>query len=615
MRTRTLLLLLIAAALLTTGLWLSLRGRGRAPDPLHNTLTSSREAVPAPADPANRRTAAQPDSPPTESALPDGLFVDGRVVDVAGQPLPELALGVRGDERDPPPSARSGADGRFSLLVESLPCEVEVVEPGWATVRCGTADLAPPGAELVVVAARALALEGLVVDPDGNPLAGAALVARFAPESSEFFARSASDGRFLFECLPALPSVRLRTALADWRTDERTLELPPAGPLRIVLSQEPASGPVLEGSVVHPDGTPAPGALVVLGLARTRAGAAGHFRLRCGWCTAATPLVASAQGFQPAILAGYGARVDPLAPTLPPERLQLPGPELALAGRVVDAGGAALKGWRVRLEDPTPCDPGGSSPELVESSSGGRAEVRTDAHGEFRLGGLAARSYTLLAWGRDHDSRCDLVVRSEPVPAGTQDVLLRVDSGAPGRVLRGRVLDENGAAVVDALVGLGRVAPQPGVGEHALQGRLRSRSDADGRFELLGAPPGVLYLVAVRQGFLPQRIELRPADHSDALVLRLGRLRPFRFESTAATEPPDRLCAVGANGAAELWSLGGALPVRTGSVLLRDGRSGSLGAGPEAQAIVVYRGLLELARLPSPPRASGEGAETLIRWP
>ena len=572
------------------------------------------------------RAAAQPGVPPAEDAFPEGLLVAGRVEDLAGQPLEQLALGVRGDERDPPVQARSETGGRFALLVEATPCEVEVLEPGWTTVRFGTAELAPGSRELVVVAARTFALDGVVLDPQGRPLAGALLVARSELSPREFSARSESDGRFSFADLPAFPTIRLRTALADWLADERSVEIPPAQALRIVLRPDEARGPLLEGTVVHPDGTPAPGALVALGLARTRAGALGHFQLRCGWCSPATPLVASARGYQPALLPNYGARIDPRATSLPPEELRLAGAELALAGRVVDPGGAALKGWRVRLEDPTPFDPAGGSSDVVECEVGARADVRTDGQGAFRIRGLAARSYTLLAWGRDRDSRCELVVRSEPVPAGSSDVLLRVDQAEPGRVLRGerdepgrvlsgRVEDESGAAIVDALVGLGRVAAERDPGEYALQGRLRARTDTDGRFEIPSAPPGLLYLVATHPGRLPQRIELRPAQRSDRLVLGLAALRPFRFECTSTASAPDRLCAIGANSVSELWSLAGAEPVRTGSALLGEGPSCRLSAGRGAQAIVVYRGPLELARFPVPPRASGDATETLLRWP
>jgi protocatechuate 3,4-dioxygenase beta subunit len=618
LRSRTLILVLLAAAAITLGLWMFVQGGKHAPTPVSDPSFAAAHPPtgpdPVPGVSSGARAAADPGAPQPDSALPDSFFVDGRVVDLAGQPLPEIAVAVRGDERDPPVSARSGAEGRFSLLVESTPCEVEVVEPGWATVQFGVADLAPGSGEVVVVAARALALAGVVVDPAGSALAGASVVVRL-DRSSEFLARSGSDGRFLFDRLPAVPKIRLRTSLTDWRTDERSLALPLAEPLRIVLRPAESPGPVLEGTVVHPDGTPAPGALVALGATRTRAGDQGRFRLHCGWFTAETPLVATARGYQPAIVPGYGARIDPLAQTLPSERLQLPGPELALAGRVVDAGGTPLKGWRVRLEDPTPLDPGGTSRECVENESGGREDVRTDANGAFRITGLVARTYTLLAWGRDRASRRELVVRSEPVAAGTSDVLLRVDRGEPGRELRGRVVDETGVAVADALVGLGRVAVQRGVGEHALQGRLRARTGVDGRFEILDAPPGVLYLVATRPGFLPQRIELRPSARTDALVVRLSPLRPFRFESAATGEPPDRLRAAGANGSAELWSLDGAQPAPTGTVLLGEGRSRRLAVGPDAREIVIYRGLVELARLPAPPRASSEGAETLLSWP
>jgi protocatechuate 3,4-dioxygenase beta subunit len=617
LRSSTLLLPLCAAAAAGVLLWSFAQRPERAA--ASAAPRAGRPAAVRPEEPPTERSEVRADIPheAAEEELPpvEGMQVAGLIVDPEGQPLVQLAVGVRADERDPPVRARSLADGRFALQIEAAPCEFEVLEPGWTTVRFGEVQDPPGPGEPRVVAARSQALEGVVLEPSGSPLAGAALALRLEPGCAEFSARSGSDGRFRFDEAPALPKLRLRTALEGWETDERELALPAAEPLRIVLRPGQALGPLLEGTVVHPDGAPAPGALVALGSARARADAAGRFRLHCGWCAPETPLVALARGFQPAIVAGYGARIDPLAPSLPPERLQLPGPELVLAGKLVDADGAPLKGWRVGLADPTPLDPGGNPRESAEGESGVRVEVRSDVRGGFSFSGLSARSYTLLASGRDRTTRLQVVVCSDPVPAGTRDVLLRAGRNAGVRALVGRVVDETGAPVADASVGLGRVALPSGASEHALQGRLRTRSDAAGRFEISGAPPGTLYLVATRPGLLPRRLEIDPAARTDALLLRLDTPRPFRFEFAGGADGPDRLRAVAAVGPAELWSLVGALPARIGCVRLGGERSRRLGVGPEAREIVIYRGLLELARFPAPPRAANGETETALRWP
>jgi hypothetical protein len=92
-------------------------------------------------------------------------------------------------------------------------------------------------------------------------------------------------------------------------------------------------------------------------------------------------------------------------------------------------------------------------------------------------------------------------------------------------------------------------------------------------------------------------------------------LRAFRLVSAESAEVPDRLRAVGPAGSAELWSLVGAQPARTGAELLVGGCSARLGVGPDAGEIVIYRGLLELARFPAPARSASAGDETLLHWP
>jgi len=598
-----LLSLLLLAVLAVGGLaWLLARGGAPETPPAPVVAQSAARPEAVSDTPALERTMVAPEGLAPDSPPLEALRAGGRVVDLAGQPLCGLAVAVRGDEREPALAVRSDADGRFVLAVEELPCEFEVVEAGWCTVRFGIAQDALALDETRVVAARAASLSGRVLERSGHPLAEATLVVRLDAGSAEFFARSGGDGRFRFEQLPSLPKLELRTTLEGWRSDERVLPLPFPEELQVVLEPADSQGPLLEGTVLRPDGMPAPGALVTLGAARARSGEAGHFRLHCGWCTAATPLVACASGFQPAVLAGYGARVDALAQTLPPVELQLAGPALAIAGKLVGADGAPLKGWHVQLADPTALDPGGDARECAE----GRVELRSDARGAFEFGGLCARAYTLLASGRERGSRVELILRSQAVPAGTRDLLLRAPANAGVRLLVGRVLDENGAALGDAGVGFGRVSGG---------GRVLARSDPAGHFEIADAPPGTLYLVATHAGCLPLRMELAPAARSDALTLRLASLRPFRFESTDSAQAPDRICALGADGIADLWALGGTLPVRAGSVRLRGGRSGRLSAGPEAREIVLYRGLRELARLPAPPRSADLDAETLLRWP
>jgi hypothetical protein len=405
----------------------------------------------------------------------------------------------------------------------------------------------------------------------------------------------------------------LITSHPGWRTDERDVDLESASEPSIVLEREDPTGPVLDGSVIHADGSPARGALVSLGSARVRTDPQGAFHLMCAWFDRGTPLVACARGYQPAVLPDFGAGIDPRAEVLAPERIVLPGPGLEIEGRVVGPDGNPYKGWRVFIEDGTPLDPGGSSREIAEVESGGRAEAQTGTGGVFKLTGLGARTYTLLATARDRRSRAEIAVRSDPIPAGTRGVVLRAPDTNPGPPIRGRILDLAGAPVSGVLLGLGRPVPEGSPAEYGWQGRFRTSSGPDGRFEIQNAPGCLVFLVANSPAITPVRIALEPVAGRSDLELRLPSRREFSFDGSAASPRPDHLRALTAAGTpTRVWTIESAAPQPTSLAPLRDGRSALLAVGEDARLIVIYRGAIELGRVAAPSASAGS---TSLVWP
>ncbi|MFN0009764.1 MAG: carboxypeptidase-like regulatory domain-containing protein [Planctomycetota bacterium] len=556
--------------------------------------SSDRAAVPASED----------EAPPLRV-----VSVRGRVVDASGAPVPGIQVGILGEDRLATSIADSDGAGSFQLAAAELPCYVDVVDREWTTLRRGEVTAEDPLVPALVIAARAANVSGVVVDPQGRPLAGAHI--QIAPrrnallESSgrgvdgEWHAASSDDGSFTVSRAPMTSGARISTRLSEYAADDRTLDLPPPEPLRIVLAPVPREGPLLTGTVVRADGSAVSGATVSFGSARARSDIRGRFRLVCGWYDASTPLVAAARKSSPEILEGYGSRVECNVAERPPETIVLPEAPSSITGRVLLANGTPAKGWRVALADPTPLDPGGASTDFVEGLIGDRLDPRTDGSGAFELQGLLDRSYTLLAFGRDRSSGAEVVVRSEPVPAGSRDVVLEATGANPGAAISGRVLAASGEPIEGARIGLGRPYGRGSGWEHSMQGRFRAASNAEGWFEILGVPEGLAFLVVAREGFQPIRLALETGSSRSNLALRLREQRQFSFNGSASSPQPDLLRALSAGKPVSSWRLDG-------------GISGPIAVDEDVREVALYRGCLEIARV---PLALAPGGTTLVVWP
>jgi hypothetical protein len=526
-------------------------------------------------------------------------LIRGTVVDLDGKGLAYLRVREIGEEVD---GVVSDEDGAFAIRPTGEPWTLALDEAEWTTVHPATSDDPPSPSGARIVAAKSTVVAGVVVDRRERPLPGAHV--ELARDGFSWSGSANFEGRFRIQPAPAVAGIRAAASLAGWRTEERTLDLPLAEELRFVLDPEDPDAVEIDGDVVHADASPAANALVVFGSARTRTDSKGKFHLVCDWFDAETPLVAIEKKLEPAVIDGFGARCLPPA-TPEPAHVVLGGPARTIEGRVVTARGEPCKGFAVHLLGRTALDPTSVAGNSVEDEAAGRSGwSHTDAQGEFLFDGLRDRDYVVLASGERRAPR-EMILRSDPVPAGTHDLVLRLPSSDDRAPIRGRIRT-SGGPVAGARVALGEPVPAGSAGQFAPWGRSVT-TGSDGRFELADAPPGFAILVASAEGCLPARFELAADAPRDAVDIPLHARREMRIDLSHASPAPNALRAFDAAGRAiPLWSTR-AMPL----VWLRKGDPFSIGAGDDTRAIALYRGARELARIPV---AAGTGPIE-ISWP
>jgi len=387
------------------------------------------------------------------------------------------------------------------------------------------------------------ALEGLVVDGDGEPVAGAEIwLASTRPvedvETSPVVpfvegpaARSDANGRFRMESVGAARRIGARAAgfapslphhLAHRRASGETLHV-------TIPLERP--GARLSGTVLDPRGAPLEGVLVLvdadlefsdelrLPSFAVRTDAAGAFAFE-GLARAEAYVSVRAAGREP-----WRTSVD-LARE-PDARVEVRlASGVRVHGRVTGERGEPLAGLLVAATERRRL--GSSDLQLALAT-------RTAADGSFELCGVPSGSAWLTIDGGPHGSFLEPLLGASGASV-RRDVRLE-----PGSAIRGRVLDAAGAGVEGCSV---RAAPQR-------DWRWRSATtDGDGRFVLPGCEEQTHRLQVVEDGLAVLRRECAPGGAD--LVLRLadaerpsarltGTLcdadgRPVRVVGVAATE-------------------------------------------------------------------------------
>jgi protocatechuate 3,4-dioxygenase beta subunit len=490
------------------------------------------------------------------------------VVDTAGRPLSgaEVALSPTPDsdapfarmsvERAGPDAPEvTDAQGRFSFEhLEPGRFDLQASARGFAPTVVRGIDLAATGAGAgdpaggpggrrgpvnlgTVALAPGVTLEGVVVDPQSRPIAGAR-VSTYSTARISLFQRSArdddeiltaADGSFSIPDLRAGEKVGLTASKKGYkpaRFDQ--LEVPGSEPLRITLTP----GVRIAGRVLTEAGDPvaavritvsrvggnqlAIGASMLSGFARSEEDGAFVFE---GIEPGKVRLTANAQGFRKKESADLdlvaGRDVEDFNLVL--ER------GAALVGRVVGADGAPVAGASVQLIE-------GSSRSAMVGYRFGGSGATTDGDGNYRLEGLDEGSQSFAAQAEDYERAVkDLEIRS-----GENRLDFRLE---PGFDVGGRVVDAGGQPVAGARVQMSA----PGAPSFPFGRNEDARSAADGSFRVRGVAAGVYDVQADKEGYAPARREsLQVTGPVQGVELRLeaggsvhGRLTGLEFNELA----------------------------------------------------------------------------------
>ncbi|MGE0400733.1 MAG: sigma-70 family RNA polymerase sigma factor [Kofleriaceae bacterium] len=314
-------------------------------------------------------------------------------------------------------------------------------------------------------------LEGLVVDENDQPVAGATVAIDSHPPRS---LETEADGEFVFEGLIA----RDYTIEATTQGDKPGY----AGPTRLRLTEktEPVTIRLREGGFVEvvvsgTDGAAIKNATVELRSTLVWTGATndkGVATLR-GVGPTWAPLVASAPGYASAAMM-LGTSGDPAAPA----RVSLTlAKGAAMAGKVIDEAGKPVAGARVvatSTSEPFP---------VVDARRDG---VETKADGTFTLPTIASGTWRLTATQGDHApaTTAPITVDGEHDKRGIEIVL------TAGATISGTVQDATGAPIAAADV---RVVVR---GTTFWRAQRQAFTAPDGTFAIEGLPRRAVDIVA-----------------------------------------------------------------------------------------------------------------------
>lgn len=496
------------------------------------------------ADPRADPSATRIDEPlreESETERADGLVVDdgddrpratlrGVVLDAEGQPVPVIEVAaISGDlpSWNAADCVQTTADGfgRFEFTAAALPAWIAARDERRTLTTIESPRVLPSVArdaselaDLVVRVERARTLVVRVEDPRGHPLEGAGvIVSSWAAGSDEHSTSrpgvnrstppfqseaTAIDGRATFTLAPRgelwVTASRMGgtydTARVGADANEVTLRLPDATGLTVRVVD--ASGRPIHGAECL-----APG-------------------LISSWTSTDERGEIVVTGAQPSILAAPIVRARGYAVTLGPAidtraratTIVTMEPERVIRGRVLDAKGDPLAGFRVTVRGDRSDVPWRGSGLPLEERAGLHA-TRSDADGRFVREGLYRGTFVVEAWLVDASTPAAFAV----VGADDAEVVLRVGvRHALEVVLSGSVVDaRTGTPVAACRVSALAV-------EDRFAQSLRSVVAQNGAFDLRALRPGAYRLAVLAPGYAPlvtDAATFEAGEHHVALAL------------------------------------------------------------------------------------------------
>ncbi len=455
--------------------------------------------------------------------------VSGRVLDSGGTPVrgakvvwekyrtdeEVLVDETKGAAPAPLGETATDANGRFQVKLDKPGVDVAIrVLPGTlaGALLNGPYDSSEDVEVDDIELPAAEKISGRVTDDSGKPVVGA----KVRVASGSFFeeedvlryaeATSGADGAFSIANTPGKSGSLV--VQAPGHTPSSQFSMQRSVTERITLKL----GGTLTGTVLDPAGKPAEGAIVLSGSVAAKTDASGTYRLT-GVPRGTRTLEAlgkddlAARNDAVRVKAGETAEV--------PIRLAR---SASVTGSVIDEKSRRpLSGVRISTST------GGLSFRRTEATTTRR--VRTDAKGKFRIAGLAARGYSIVASKTDYlPASMPGIVAAVSTP-GTVAIALQRAAGVSGRVA-----DERGAPVAGARVSFARESNMRALvrgGPAAFLGQPGVTTGPDGAFRMRGlSPERNRTLEAAKAGYVPAKrhgVTLKSGEVVKDIALTLKR--------------------------------------------------------------------------------------------
>ena len=405
------------------------------------------------------------DAPAVDGSPADALVVKGRVVDASSLPLAGFELAWQDGSPLPHPS---DANGAFEATCPTNSGAVFAARQGWTTLYAARVDASARDVAPVLVAARAIAISGRVVDEAGRAIPNVRVrpmlptrwresleVALDWSKLQTIDVRSDPAGAFALTEVASVAGAFLSFEHPEYRSVRLEQPSVATAGLEVVLVRHAAGVGQLAGQVVDGAGAPIAGAWITAGRSRTQSDETGGFVLPMSEAYGVRTVLAMHRGYLPARveLAATGAALD--AREHPFVMMRLLGEPRRLHGRVVDAAGQPVANARVWVADGSVTVVGnrmvtlegflGAEPEREPGVTALWPFVRSAEDGSFVIEGLTDRAYEVAAM-RDSD----LVTAVATAHPGMAPVTVALPGSAAA--VAGTVVDRNGAPVAGVQV-------------------------------------------------------------------------------------------------------------------------------------------------------------------